>query len=124
MLSFFCFDSVIELYEAIILFCMYLGYCLIMYNNQSLEAWVKGRKSGKQVAPGPGDENAAAPTAATSATDTPGAAEEGAAPKLGAPSPDGSDPDTKRRASLDPSSPLPRSLTAQHKVRGWGRHPH
>ena len=30
VLSIFCYDSVIELYEAIILFAMYIGYCLIM----------------------------------------------------------------------------------------------
>ena len=30
VLSIFCFDSVIELYEAIILFAMYIGYCIIM----------------------------------------------------------------------------------------------
>ena len=40
VLSFFAYDQVIELYEAIILFAMYLGYITIMFFNQRLERCV------------------------------------------------------------------------------------
>ena len=48
VLSLFAYDQVIELYEAVILFMMYLGYITIMWFNQRLEKFVKGFK-GKPV---------------------------------------------------------------------------
>merc|ERR1740129_777768 len=49
--------GVIEWWEASILFMLYLVYCIIMYNNEAVEAWVKS--FGKvRVLPMPDDEEA------------------------------------------------------------------
>ena len=40
-------DGKVELFEAVILFVLYLGYCTIMWFNRPLEAWAKGTKKGK-----------------------------------------------------------------------------
>ena len=46
MLSGFCFDSKIELHEAIILFALYIGYCIIMLYNEKLHHFVEPRGQG------------------------------------------------------------------------------
>ena len=67
VLAIFVFDQEVTWWEALILFMLYCGYVTIMYFNERLEAYVKG-KLGKaaQVTPGAGGEKAevAAPTEA------------------------------------------------------------
>jgi arginine exporter protein ArgO len=50
VLSVFVWDEKVQTHEAVILFLMYIGYCVIMYYNSALEALVKGwlKKQKKQ----------------------------------------------------------------------------
>jgi len=50
-LCIFMYDQVIELWEAIIQFLMYLGYVLMMKNSERLEAWFKEKYATNKVEP-------------------------------------------------------------------------
>lgn len=55
LLAIFASDQLISLPEAIVLFCTYLIYCVIMYFNRPLEESVKNMLGAKRVAPDSGD---------------------------------------------------------------------
>lgn len=65
VLAAFTFNQLIQVWEAAILFCLYLGYIVLMFFNSKLQAWAYAKAGTKKTAPEPEDSQPEAPSPST-----------------------------------------------------------